>query len=138
MSLHVACGKTSVVGGHGTPNTDSANAATTGCLTYAWTHTDAKKVATANTCYFCNGFAKTGTKTEAVLNLPAFKSPVTDDMKVDGWLMIHTGSGGTVNLLLPDIKTKAVMKTLATTACGGPASIMKSGKGLKVTWTMTT
>lgn len=134
----MVCGLSGVVGGHGTPNWDSTKAATTGCLTYSWTHTDAKKVATANTCYYCNGWKDTKAATEAVLNLPAFKSPVTDDMKVTGWMMVHTGGSGTVNLLMPDIKTKAVMKIKAVTACGGPAAVMKSGKGLKVAFTMTT
>lgn len=129
----MVCGTTAAVGGHGTPNWDSTKAATSGCLTYTWTHS---KV--GNTCYYCNGFAATKTATEAVLNLPNFVSPVTNDMKVIGWMMVHVDADGKASLLLPDIATKAVMKTVAVTACGGPASVMKSGKGLKLTWTMTT
>jgi hypothetical protein len=38
LSLWLVCGTTALVGGHGTPNWDSAAAATSGCLTYTWTN----------------------------------------------------------------------------------------------------
>ena len=130
----MVCGTTAAVGGHGTPNWDTANAATTGCLAFAWKN----PAKTAMTCYFCNGFKDSKTKTQAVLNLPAFVSPVTNDFKVLGWMMVHTDTGGVVSLLMPDVPTNNLMAIKAVTACGGPGTIMAGGKGLKVTWTMTT
>lgn len=42
---------------------------------------------------------------------------------------MHTDNAGTSIMLFATTAVKVVMKTLAVTACGGTASIMKSSKG---------
>lgn len=52
--------------------------------------------------------------------------------------MLHFDKSGNCLMLLDTVPTGAVMKTLAVTACGGPAKVTKSVKGAKVAWTITT
>lgn len=50
--------------------------------------------------------------------------------------MAFSSAANGVTLLMPNILTNDVMTLKAVTACGGPTSIMKSGKGLSVAFSV--
>lgn len=97
----MVCGLSSTVGVNGAPHWDSAKADTTKCLSYSWTF-GTGGTARANRCYYCTDKDATDA---GKLNLPAFKSPVTDDKTVTGWMMLHGSNLKKYVLLMDSIKT---------------------------------
>jgi hypothetical protein len=123
LSLNTLCGKVSEnMGNLGVVHWDSANKATTTCLSYSWTY-DPTSTAVAMRCYYCSGKASGGSATANMVYFDAFVSPVTVSRKVSNFDIMTVDNAGAAKIVFAALLTDTLLTVKAVTACTGPTSL---------------